>query len=175
MLGGDPLLLSHGWVQGKGFLKYKWEAYSELPLLYLLAIGSSTHPISPESWYAWQRPVYSYGPYHFISGGPLFTHQYSQAWVDFRWRREDRGEHTDWFPAFRGELRSDAEGPLSSRLLLIGDYEIPLGTIGTIVNRSLLGNAAERSLRAFGERFRADVLDEIRRSELDIRRHEQHT
>jgi hypothetical protein len=90
MLGGDPLLLSHGWVQGKGFLKYKWEAYSELPLLYLLAIGSSTHPISPASWYAWQRPVYSYGPYHFISGGPLFTHQYSQAWVDFRNRR-DRG------------------------------------------------------------------------------------
>jgi len=90
MLDGDSLLLSHGWVHGKGFLKYKWEAYSELPLLYLLAIGSPTHPISPESWYAWQRPVYSYGPYHFISGGPLFTHQYSQAWVDFRNRR-DRG------------------------------------------------------------------------------------
>ncbi len=90
MLDGDSLLLSHGWVRGKGFLKYKWEAYSELPLLYLLAIGSPTHPISPESWYAWQRPVYSYGPYHFISGGPLFTHQYSQAWVDFRNRR-DRG------------------------------------------------------------------------------------
>jgi hypothetical protein len=90
MLNGDPLLLSHGWVRGKGFLKYKWDAYSELPLLYLLAIGSSTHPISPDSWYAWQRPLYSYGPYHFISGGPLFTHQYSEAWVDFRNRR-DRG------------------------------------------------------------------------------------
>lgn len=90
MLDGDSHLLSHGWVQGKGFLKYKWEAYSELPLLYLLAIGSSTHPIPPDSWYAWQRPLYSYGPYHFISGGPLFTHQYSQAWVDFRNRR-DRG------------------------------------------------------------------------------------
>jgi hypothetical protein len=33
MLDGDSLLLSHGWVHGKGFLKYKWEAYSELPLL----------------------------------------------------------------------------------------------------------------------------------------------
>src|SRR6202167_3588849 len=43
MLDGDSLLLSHGWVRGKGFLKYKWEAYSELPLLYLLAIGSPTH------------------------------------------------------------------------------------------------------------------------------------
>jgi hypothetical protein len=90
MLGDDRLRLSHGWRRGRGFLKYKWEVYSESPLLYLLAIGSPTHAISPESWYAWQRPVYTYGPYRFISGGPLFTHQYSQAWVDFRNRR-DRG------------------------------------------------------------------------------------
>jgi len=90
MLDSDTLLLSHGWVRGKGFLKYKWDVFSELPLLYLLAIGSPTHPIPADSWYAWLRPLYSYGPYHFISGGPLFTQQYSQAWVDFRNRR-DRG------------------------------------------------------------------------------------
>jgi hypothetical protein len=90
MLGGDPLLLSHGWKRGKGFLKYTWNTYSESSVLYLLAIGSETHPISPESWYAWQRPLYSYGNFEFISGGPLFTHQYSHAWVDFRDRR-DRG------------------------------------------------------------------------------------
>ena len=90
MLDGDPLILSHGWKRGKGFLKYKWETYSESSLLYLLAIGSPTHPIPPQSWYAWQRPLYTYGPYQFISGGPLFTHQYSHAWVDFRTRR-DRG------------------------------------------------------------------------------------
>ena len=46
MLDGDPLLLSHGWKRGKGFLKYKWDFYSEASLLYLLAIGSPTHPIS---------------------------------------------------------------------------------------------------------------------------------
>lgn len=90
MLDGDPFLLSHGWVIGKGFLKFKWDTYSELGLLYVLAIGSPTHPISPESWYAWRRPLYQYGKYDFVSGGPLFTHQYSQAWVDFRNRR-DRG------------------------------------------------------------------------------------
>jgi hypothetical protein len=90
MLGADRLLLSHGWSRSKGFLKFKWDAYSESGLLYLLAIGSPSHPILPESWYAWQRPLYDYGPYRFISGGPLFTHQYSQAWVDFRNRR-DRG------------------------------------------------------------------------------------
>jgi hypothetical protein len=90
MLDGDPLLLSHGYVPGKGFLKYRWDTYSEGSLLYLLAIGSETHPIDPQSWYAWQRPYYQYGPFSFISGGPLFTHQYSHAWVDFRGRR-DRG------------------------------------------------------------------------------------
>jgi hypothetical protein len=90
MLGGDPLLLSHGWKHGKGFLKFNWNTYSESSVLYLLAIGSPTHPISPESWYAWQRPLYNYGNFEFISGGPLFTHQYSHAWVDFRDRR-DRG------------------------------------------------------------------------------------
>lgn len=90
MLDGDPLLLSHGWKRGKGFLKYKWDFYSEASLLYLLAIGSPTHPISSESWYGWQRPYYSYDSFDFISGGPLFTHQYSHAWIDFRNRR-DRG------------------------------------------------------------------------------------
>jgi hypothetical protein len=90
MLNGDPLLLSHGWVRGKGFLKYKWDTYCELGLLYVLAIGSPTHPIPADSWYAWQRPFYRYGNYEFISGGPLFTHQYSHAWIDFKNRR-DRG------------------------------------------------------------------------------------
>lgn len=90
MLNGDPFLLSHGWKPGKGFLRYKWDTYSELSLLYLLAIGSRTHPIGPQSWYTWTRPFYTYGQYQFISGGPLFTHQYSHAWVDFRGRR-DRG------------------------------------------------------------------------------------
>jgi hypothetical protein len=90
MLDGDPLTLSHGWVLGKGFLKNKWDTYCELSLLYILAIGSPTHPISEESWYVWRRPLYQYGAYQFISGGPLFTHQYSHAWIDFRNRR-DRG------------------------------------------------------------------------------------
>lgn len=77
--------------------------------------------------------------------------------------------NTDWFPSFRGEARSEDQGPLASRLRLIGDFEVPLGALGLIVNRRVLGSAAERSLRAFVERLRADVLDEIRRSELDIR------
>jgi hypothetical protein len=80
--------------------------------------------------------------------------------------------HTDWFPAFHGEVRSEEQGPLASRLRLIGDYDVPLGALGIIANRRVLGGAAQHSLRAFVERLRADVLVEIRRSELDIRHRE---
>jgi hypothetical protein len=77
--------------------------------------------------------------------------------------------NTDWFPSFRGEVRSEEQDPLASGLRLIGDFDVPLGALGLIANRRVLGSAAERSLRAFVDRLRADVLDEIRRSELDIR------
>jgi hypothetical protein len=105
MLNGDRNLLSHGWLRGKGFLKLKWDTYSELSLLCLLAIGSPTHPIPADSWYAWRRPVYTYGPYTFVSGGPLFTHQYAHAWVDFRNRR-DRG-FVDFFKNSESATRAN--------------------------------------------------------------------
>ena len=97
MLNGNPKLLSMGWKPESGFLKDRWDRYCELMILYLQAIGSPRHAIPPDSWYAWRRPHVKYDGYDYISAAPLFTHQYSHAWVDFRGRREDRGERTDWF------------------------------------------------------------------------------
>jgi len=97
MLHGDPFLLSHGWKPETGFLTARWDSYSEHCILYLLAIGSPTHPIPPEAWYAWKRPVLEYAGYTYITGGPLFIHQYSHAWVDFRGCREERAPHTNYF------------------------------------------------------------------------------
>ena len=57
MLNGDPHLLSHGWKPESGFIVHRWNHYSEIALIYLLAIGSPTHPIKPESWYAWKREL----------------------------------------------------------------------------------------------------------------------
>jgi hypothetical protein len=71
--------------------------YSEFTIIYLLAIGSPTHAIPPESWYAWARPENVYGDYKYVGLSPLFTHQYSQAFVDYRGRREKRGSKIDWF------------------------------------------------------------------------------
>ncbi len=99
MLNGHSVLLSHGWKPETGFLKSRWDTYSEDTILYLLAIGSPTHPISPRSWYALWRDRYRYEDYTYFTtiGVPLFMHQYSHAWVDFRYRREIKGDRIDYF------------------------------------------------------------------------------
>lgn len=99
MLNGDTLLLSHGWKPETGFLPTRWDTYSEDTILYLLAIGSPTFPTSPRSWYALWKDRYRYHGHIFFTsiGVPLFMHQYSHAWVDYRGRRESRGDRIDYF------------------------------------------------------------------------------
>jgi hypothetical protein len=98
MLAGDPAILSHGWKPESGFLKGRWDHYCELMILYLLGIGSPTHPIPSASWRAWTRPTMTFQQYTYVSAAdPLFVHQYSHAWIDFRGRRERDAPHTDWF------------------------------------------------------------------------------
>jgi len=109
MLAGHPYLLSHGWKPETGFIKYRWDAYSEHMILYLLAIGSPTHPINWRSWYGWKREWIRYGDYAYITGGPLFIHQYSHAWADFRGRREKWPPHTDYFENSVAATRAQRE------------------------------------------------------------------
>jgi hypothetical protein len=97
MLNGHPTLLSMGWHPETGFIKARWNDYSEHPILYLLAMGSPTHPITPAAWYAWKRNWNEYAGYRYLGETPLFTYQYSHAWIDFRGRRERRGEHVNYF------------------------------------------------------------------------------
>src|ERR1051325_6044675 len=97
MLAGHPTLLSHGWRPETGFLKPRWDSYSEHLILQLLAIGSRSHPITPRAWTAWSRKRITYAGYTYLNDGPLFTHQYSHAWVDFRDRREGWYPYTDYF------------------------------------------------------------------------------
>ncbi len=84
MLNGGTTF-SQGWTPESGFLTTRWDSYSELMMLYLLAIGSTTNPVSPATWQAWARPSITYDGLTYISGSPpLFIHQYSHAWFDFR-------------------------------------------------------------------------------------------
>jgi hypothetical protein len=97
MLNGHPMLLSHGWRPETGFIIHRWDRYSEHTILSMLAAGSETHPISPEAWYAWKRDRTNYAGYNYVDGGPLFIHQYSHAWIDYRGLRESKPPHVDYF------------------------------------------------------------------------------
>jgi hypothetical protein len=88
-LSEDTSLLPHGWTPEIGFLPSRWDYYSELMMMYLLGLGSSTHPLKDETWTAWKRLTFEYDGLRYIgSFAPLFVHQYSQAWFDFRGRRD---------------------------------------------------------------------------------------
>ena len=78
--------VTHGWKPESGFLKYRWEGYDEALLLYMLGLGSPTHPLPESSYAAWTstyRWEHCYG-YEYLYSGPLFTHQLSHVWIDFR-------------------------------------------------------------------------------------------
>src|SRR5258707_8179239 len=94
-LSEDTALLPHGWTPEIGFLPYRWDNYSELMMMYLLGLGSTTYPLRDDAWTAWKRLKFEYDGLRYIgSFAPLFVHQYSQAWFDFRGKRD---KYADYF------------------------------------------------------------------------------
>jgi hypothetical protein len=94
MLNGGKTF-SMGWHAKEGFLDARWEHYCELMMIYLLAIGSPSHPVPADTWHEWTRPTIEYAGLKYISGNdPIFTHQYSQAWFDFRGKHD---KYADYF------------------------------------------------------------------------------
>jgi len=94
-------LLCHGWKPEQGFLRWHWEGYDEALILYILALGSPTHPIGRESYDAWAstyewKTVYGID---YLYAGPLFIHQMSHLWLDLRGIRDDfmRAHDLDYF------------------------------------------------------------------------------
>jgi hypothetical protein len=96
-------LISMGWVPEDGVIKHDWVGYNEAMLVYILALGSPTHPVYAEAWNAWTESYgRSYGEFHgqtYLSFAPHFGHQYSHAWIDFRGIQDDwmREHDFDYF------------------------------------------------------------------------------
>jgi hypothetical protein len=97
---GGPTL-THGWRPETGFIPHRWEGYDEGLLLNVLGLGSPTHSLPTESYdaycatYQWKT---IYGR-ELLYSGPLFTHQLSHQWIDFRGLRDRfmRAHGTDYF------------------------------------------------------------------------------
>jgi len=93
--------VTHGWKPESGFLNYRWEGYSEAILLYVLGMGSPTHALDDKCFCAWTATYQwenIYG-HDFLYAGPLFIHQFSHAWIDFRGIRDAfmREKDCDYF------------------------------------------------------------------------------
>ena len=93
--------MGHGWRPETGHIGNDYRGYNEAMILYLLALGSPTHPVGAEAWGAWAS-TYSWAThfgYSFVPFPPLFGHQYTHVWVDFRGIQDDymRGRGIDYF------------------------------------------------------------------------------
>ena len=108
MLDGKRTIC-HGWTPERGFLEFHWEGYDEALILYLLALGSPTHPIEASSYEEWcstyeWKTIYGI---EFLYAGPLFIHQMSHIWCDFRGIRDAfmRSRDLDYFENSRRATR----------------------------------------------------------------------
>ncbi|HVG25653.1 MAG TPA: glucoamylase family protein [Thermoanaerobaculia bacterium] len=92
-----PPLVAMGWTPEHGLHDYDYTGYNEAMILYLLALGSPTHPISPRAWNAYTQ-TYKWENEH-LAFAPLFGHQYSHVWIDFRGIRDHymRAKGIDYF------------------------------------------------------------------------------
>ncbi|TPO08746.1 hypothetical protein FJ987_23235 [Mesorhizobium sp. CU2] len=116
--------VTHGWRPEKGFLRYRWEGYDEALILYMLGLGSPSFPLPPESYaawlssYKWKR---IYGR-ELVYAGPLFIHQFSHIWIDFRGIRD----------AFMQKVGSDYFENSRQATFLQRDYAMrnPRGFVG---------------------------------------------
>jgi poly(3-hydroxybutyrate) depolymerase len=78
--------MSMGWFPEKGFLSSEWRGYNEAMILVIMGLGSPTHPLPASAWDAWCRSYYrtDFKGQDMVNFGPLFGHQYSHVWIDFK-------------------------------------------------------------------------------------------
>jgi hypothetical protein len=93
--------MTMGWNPEKGFLEARWRGYNEGMILYIMGLGSPTHSIPQDSWVAWTK-TYQWGNYlgkEQINFGPLFGHQYSHMYIDFKGIQDEymRKKGIDYF------------------------------------------------------------------------------
>lgn len=93
--------VSMGWRPETGFLSCHWRGYNEALLLYALALGSPTNGPGAEAYAGWSG-TYSWRRIYGVEvlyAGPLFIHQLSHVWIDFRGLRDEamRARGIDYF------------------------------------------------------------------------------
>jgi hypothetical protein len=114
-----------GWQPTTGFSGYgNWVGYDEGMILYLLGLGTTTNPLPATAWSYWTGG-YTWATYYgesFVPFPPLFGHEYSHCWIDFRHIADAymNGESSSYFENSR-------RAALAQQSYCIAD---PLGWVG---------------------------------------------
>ncbi len=85
-----------GWDPENGFDEYiLWDMYGEQMLMYILGLGSPTHPFPQETWHSFRRPVKLYDDiaYIYCESESLFVYLFSHAFIDFRDKHDDYADY----------------------------------------------------------------------------------
>lgn len=111
MNGGSKMTM--GWSPENGFLPHVWSGYNEAMILYILAFGSpdASKKIDGSIWNNWTATYHwdKFHGYDMVNFSPLFGHQYSHIWVDFKGIRDSymRGKALDYFENSRRATMSN--------------------------------------------------------------------
>jgi hypothetical protein len=155
-----------GWDPSAGFLDYDWRGFNEAMLLYVLAIASPTSPLDPSAWREWTS-TYNWGRFHgqeHVNFAPLFGHQYSHLFVDFRGIQDDymRRRGIDYFENSR-------RATYSQRAYAMANPDGWQGYGDSLWGLTASDGPADTTLEIFGRRrrfmeyaARGAALDEIR-------------
>jgi hypothetical protein len=119
--GGD--LVRHGWTPEHGFIKYRWDHYSETQLIVLLGLGSPKAPLPARCWSAWSRAnVGDYHGHHTFATG-LFTFNYNGAYIDWRGRRDPAAAGLDYAALAEAGVRANHDFCLAEEAAGRGSYD----------------------------------------------------
>ncbi len=93
-----PPRIAMGWTPEEGFHQLDWSGYNEAMIVYLLALGAPSHPVESTAWNAWTETyrVVDFHGQRYVAFAPLFGHQYSHVWVDFRGLRDEAMRNLGW-------------------------------------------------------------------------------
>jgi hypothetical protein len=153
-----PPLVAMGWTPEQGFHGWDWRGYNEAMLLYVLALGSPTHPIEPAAWPQWTS-TYVWGEFHgqtHINFSPLFGHQYSHIWIDFRGIQDAwvRARGLDYFENSRRAVLSQHAYAVTNPMAWRGYGADSWGLTASDgpVDRTLSIDGVERRFRTYSAR-----------------------
>lgn len=156
-------IMSMGWHPEKGYIESEWSGYNEAMILLVMAMGSPTNPIEQDSWSKWcaSYPVDTFYGYKNVQFDPLFGHQYSHVWIDFRGIQDSfmRTHQDDYFENSRKATLSNRAYCIANPMQWKGYHKDQWGLTACdgVINNKMIIDGKERQFYDYRARGAASI------------------